>query len=34
MALDQIQPMQKVIRGLIERFCLQPTEQKNEEQRA
>ncbi|BFM50924.1 acetylornithine deacetylase [Marinomonas sp. THO17] len=27
MALDQIQPMQKVIRGLIERFCLQSTEQ-------
>lgn len=24
MALDQIQPMQQVIRGLIERFCLQP----------
>lgn len=31
MALDQIQPMQKVIRGLIERFCLQINEQKNEE---
>lgn len=31
MALDQIQPMQKVIRGLIERFCLQLNEQKNEE---
>ena len=28
MALDQIQPMQKVIRGLIERFCLQSTERK------
>ncbi len=26
MALDQIQPMQKVIRGLIERFCLQSNE--------
>ncbi|MDE8601925.1 acetylornithine deacetylase [Marinomonas sp. RSW2] len=24
MALDQIQPMQQVIRGLIQRFCLQP----------
>ncbi|MCW4631224.1 MULTISPECIES: acetylornithine deacetylase [Marinomonas] len=34
MALDQIQPMQEVIRGLIERFCLQTNEQKNEEQRA
>lgn len=33
-ALDQIQPMQEVIRGLIERFCLQTNEQKNEEQRA
>ena len=31
MALDQIQPMQGVIRGLIERFCLQLNEQKNEE---
>ncbi len=31
MALDQIQPMQQVIRGLIERFCLQPHEHKNEE---
>ncbi|MGP3372702.1 M20/M25/M40 family metallo-hydrolase, partial [Escherichia coli] len=31
MALDQIKPMQKVIRGLIERFCLQLTEPKNEE---
>lgn len=28
MALDQIQPMQQVIRGLIERFCLQSHEQK------
>lgn len=34
MALDQIQPMQQVIRGLIERFCLQPNKQENEEQRA
>ena len=34
MALDQIQPMQEVIRGLIERFCLKTNEQKNEEQRA
>lgn len=34
MALDQIQPMQQVIRGLIERFCLKSHEQKNEEQRA
>ncbi|SHF44735.1 acetylornithine deacetylase [Marinomonas polaris DSM 16579] len=31
MALDQIQPMQEVIRGLIERFCLKLNEQKNEE---
>ena len=31
MALDQIKPMQGVIRGLIERFCLQLNEQKNEE---
>ncbi|RCX07935.1 acetylornithine deacetylase [Marinomonas foliarum] len=31
MALDQIQPMQEVIRGLIERFCLQLNEQQNEE---
>lgn len=31
MALNQIQPMQEVIRGLIERFCLQLNEQKNEE---
>ncbi|MBJ7536912.1 acetylornithine deacetylase [Marinomonas transparens] len=30
MALDQIQPMQQVIRGLIERFCLQLNHQKNE----
>jgi acetylornithine deacetylase len=28
MALDQIQPMQQVISGLIERFCLQSHEQK------
>jgi len=34
MGLDQIQPMQKVIRGLIERFCLHQNQQKNEEQRA
>lgn len=31
MALDQIQPMQQVIRGLIERFCLQSNKQENEE---
>lgn len=31
MALNQIQPMQEVIRGLIERFCLQLNEPKNEE---
>ncbi|WP_417537432.1 acetylornithine deacetylase [Marinomonas sp.] len=31
MALDQIQPMQQVIRGLIERFCLQTNEPNNEE---
>jgi acetylornithine deacetylase len=34
MAINQIQPMQEVIRGLIKRFCLQINEQKNEEQRA
>ncbi|MCV2403917.1 acetylornithine deacetylase [Marinomonas sp. C2222] len=27
MALDQIQPMQQVLRGLIERFCLPPSNQ-------
>jgi acetylornithine deacetylase len=31
MALDQIQPMQQGIRGLIERFCLQSNKQENEE---
>ena len=31
MALNQIQPMQQVIKGLIERFCLQDQHQKNEE---
>ena len=31
MAIDQIQPMQQVIRGLVERFCLSEQHQNNEE---